>query len=333
MTTKPVSTLLTVSTSDGGLEFVGVNELVFPAGTVTVDSRERKAVVDTNSLAAAALAGITKADLGLSNVDNTSDATKNAAVATLTNKTLTSPIINTPTGIVKGDVGLGNVDNTSDANKPVSTAQASSIATKQPLDATLTSLSTLGTAADKLPYTTGVDTWAETPLTTAGRALIDDASASAQRTTLGVGTGDSPTFAGARVSGSDSATLLLVNGVTKGLRIGASSTQGQIEAVDNTGVASYQPLAVGGASINLHVSGTNVISVTTANSVGIGVTTTSASAILQIDSTTKGVRLPRMTTTQRDAISSPAEGLEIYNTTTHTKDFYNGTAWKQIAGV
>ncbi len=35
----------------------------------------------------------------------------------LTNKTLTSPSITTPTGIVKGDVGLGNVDNTSDATK------------------------------------------------------------------------------------------------------------------------------------------------------------------------------------------------------------------------
>lgn len=43
---------------------------------------------------------------------------------TLTNKTLTSPIINSPTGIIKSDVGLGNVDNTSDINKPVSTAQA-----------------------------------------------------------------------------------------------------------------------------------------------------------------------------------------------------------------
>ena len=42
---------------------------------------------------------------------------------TLTNKTLTSPAITTPTGIVKADVGLSNVDNTSDANKPVSTAQ------------------------------------------------------------------------------------------------------------------------------------------------------------------------------------------------------------------
>lgn len=36
---------------------------------------------------------------------------------TLTNKSLTSPAITTPTGIVKGDVGLGNVDNTSDATK------------------------------------------------------------------------------------------------------------------------------------------------------------------------------------------------------------------------
>ena len=64
----------------------------------------------------------TKADLVLENVDNTSDATKNAAAVTLTNKTLTTPVINAPTGIVKADVGLANVDNTSDASKPVSTA-------------------------------------------------------------------------------------------------------------------------------------------------------------------------------------------------------------------
>lgn len=97
---------------------------------------------------------VTKAALSLGNVDNTSDATKNAAAATLTNKTLTapiiatisntgtltlptstdtlvgkattdtltnktltSPVVNSPTGIVKADVGLGNVDNTSDATK------------------------------------------------------------------------------------------------------------------------------------------------------------------------------------------------------------------------
>lgn len=51
--------------------------------------------------------GIVKADVGLSNVDNTSDATKNAATATLTNKTLTSPDING--GTVDGAVIGGAV--------------------------------------------------------------------------------------------------------------------------------------------------------------------------------------------------------------------------------
>jgi hypothetical protein len=49
---------------------------------------------------------------------------------TLTNKTLTSPVINTPTGITKSDVGLANVDNTSDANKPVSTATQTALDAK-----------------------------------------------------------------------------------------------------------------------------------------------------------------------------------------------------------
>jgi hypothetical protein len=53
--------------------------------------------------------------------------------ATLTNKTLTSPVINAPTGIVKADVGLGSVDNTSDAAKPVSTAQQTALNLKADL--------------------------------------------------------------------------------------------------------------------------------------------------------------------------------------------------------
>lgn len=67
---------------------------------------------------------VTKGDVGLGLVDNTSDATKNSASVTLTNKTLTAPVITSPTGLVKADVGLGNCDNTADVSKPVSTAQA-----------------------------------------------------------------------------------------------------------------------------------------------------------------------------------------------------------------
>ncbi len=53
-------------------------------------------------------------------------------------------------------------------------------------DAGLTSIATLGTGADEMVYTTGVDTYAATTITAAGRALIDDAAASNQRTTLGL---------------------------------------------------------------------------------------------------------------------------------------------------
>lgn len=58
----------------------------------------------------------------------------------------------------------------------------------QPLDATLTALAGVTTAANKLIYATGVDAFATTDLSSYGRSLIDDADAAAARTTLGLGT-------------------------------------------------------------------------------------------------------------------------------------------------
>ncbi len=49
--------------------------------------------------------------------------------------------------------------------------------------------------------------------------------------------------------------------------------------------------------------------------VGINTSTPNASAALDIVSTNKGILIPRMTTTQRTAISTPAEGLIVYDTT------------------
>ena len=49
--------------------------------------------------------------------------------------------------------------------------------------------------------------------------------------------------------------------------------------------------------------------------VGIGTATPSSSAALHVSSTSKGVLFPRLTTSQRNAISSPEFGLVVYNST------------------
>ena len=49
-----------------------------------------------------------------------------------------------------------------------------------------------------------------------------------------------------------------------------------------------------------------------------------ASAMLEVKSTTLGLLIPRMTTTQRDAIATPATGLVIYNSTTNQFNYYSG---------
>lgn len=71
-----------------------------------------------------------------------------------------------------------------DANYAATVTTA--LAGKQPLDTDLTAIAGLVSAVDRVPYSTGAGTWALTPLTSAGRALIDDADAAAQRATLAV---------------------------------------------------------------------------------------------------------------------------------------------------
>ncbi len=87
----------------------------------TSDATKNSAAVTLSNKTIPSPLGIVKADVGLGNVDNTSDATKNSAAVTISNKTINSSTINSPSGLVKGDVGLSNVDNTSDSAKNSST--------------------------------------------------------------------------------------------------------------------------------------------------------------------------------------------------------------------
>jgi hypothetical protein len=55
-----------------------------------------------------------------------------------------------------------------------------------------------------------------------------------------------------------------------------------------------------------------------------------ASAALEVVSTTKGFLPPRMTTTQKNAIASPAAGLVVYDSTTNKLQCYNGSTWNDL---
>jgi uncharacterized protein (TIGR02145 family) len=57
------------------------------------------------------------------------------------------------------------------------------------------------------------------------------------------------------------------------------------------------------------------------------------SAMLDVKSTTKGLLIPRMTTSQRNEISSPLAGLLIFNTTTQSINFFNGSYWVNMDGT
>jgi hypothetical protein len=63
----------------------------------------------------------------------------------------------------------------------------------------------------------------------------------------------------------------------------------------------------------------------------INTSTPVASSLVTIASTTQGFLLPRMTTAQRIAISSPANGLMLYDTDLLCPCFYDGTGWRKIS--
>jgi hypothetical protein len=105
-----------------------------------------------------------------------------------------------------------------------------------------------------------------------------------------------------------------------------SSAGGIIFTSTNSGFDAFYTLLSG--NIKFYVScGGNLKATSTILTDANGATTISASAILEAVSTTKGFLPPRMTTTQKNAISSPAAGLQVYDSTLNQMSYYNGTTW------
>ncbi len=71
----------------------------------------------------------------------------------------------------------------------------------------------------------------------------------------------------------------------------------------------------------------------TAQNVGINTTTPNSSAVLDVNSNSKGFLPPRMTTFQRDAIVTPAPGLIIYNTSNNSIETWNSFKWISLLPV
>jgi hypothetical protein len=70
-----------------------------------------------------------------------------------------------------------------------------------------------------------------------------------------------------------------------------------------------------------------------AGQVAIGTTSLNASAALNVSSTTQGFLPPVMTTTQKNAISSPATGLIVFDSTLAKLCVYTGAAWQTITSL
>jgi hypothetical protein len=107
-----------------------LNGTTIPASKTLVDTDSAQTLTNKTltSPVITTPTGIVKADVGLGNVDNTSDATKNSATATLTNKTLTNPTINGFTGDTSViNIGSGQVYKDASGNVGVGTSSPSSL--------------------------------------------------------------------------------------------------------------------------------------------------------------------------------------------------------------
>ena len=226
--------------ADTGAEVTANFAVFVEQGTANADSgftltNNGTVTIGTTALVFTQFTGLGQivAGTGLDKTGNTLDIDSTVVTLTgtqtLTNKTLTSPVINTPTGITKSDVGLANVDNTTDANKPVSSATQTALDLKAPLASpALTGTPTAPTAAADTNTTQVATTaFAKAEADAAQTAAIAYADA---LTTSDVAEGTSQYFTDARAKSSAAALLtgatlsnITITGTGAGLTITAEN--------------------------------------------------------------------------------------------------------------
>lgn len=169
------------------------------------------------------------------------------------------------------------------------------------------------------------------------KALVDRAFAAGSIDTTKLAPGDLAVTGNLDVtsSGAVDAVLTLERGDDANAQVTITQTATAVD-IDYGTSDTVLTINQAGADVDLVVEGDTDVRLLAVNagldSVGIGVLATDATAKFQVDSTTKGFLLPRMTTAQRDAIASPAAALMIYNTTTNKLNVFT-TTWEVITSA
>lgn len=121
---------------------------------------------------------------------------------------------------------------------------------------------------------------------------------------------------------------------------GGSTRTGTTLGVNNADATlfytNHQPFALGtndNFPVYIGTNATIKVTVLGSGNVGIGTMVPNTAALLQLSSTTKGFLPPVMTTTQKNAISSPPAGLVVYDSTLNKLCVYTGSVWETITSV
>ena len=112
--------------------------------------------------------------------------------------------------------------------------------------------------------------------------------------------------------------------------IGAS-TKSLANGQANQIVIGYNATGLGSNSVVL--GNDSIVTTALKGNIGIGTTAPAASSKLDITSTTQGVLFPRMTTTQKNAIATPATGLVVFDTTLNKLCVRGASAWETITSI
>jgi hypothetical protein len=299
------------------------------------------------------VSGVTKTMVGLGNVDNTSDANKpvsTAAQTALDLKANTADVTSTlnlkanTTDVntalaTKLDKVTGKELSTNDYTNAEKTKLAAITGTNTG-DQDLSALATNSALALKA-NTTDVNTALNLKLDVTGNASSATKLATTRNingvafdgsvditVTANAGTLTGTTLATNVVNSSLSGVGTITSGTWSGTTIavakgGTGTNNGSI-----TGTSALT-FAAGGTNENISIKPTGTGSVI----VGTGTLTPTSSAALDVNSITQGFLPPRLTTTQRDAITTPVAGLTIWNMTNTQLEVYDGSYWKNMVGL